>query len=120
MTLRELLADEDRWELDPGELRELLQQRSEAPFWLIDCREEEEHAAWRIGDDVLMPLSDFPAQVHRRLQSEEASSPIIVYCHHGMRSLQAAQYLRARGFENSFSLRGGIDAWSNSSNEETV
>ncbi len=114
MTLRELLADEGRWELDPADLRDLLQERATAPFTLIDCREEEEHASWRIGGEVLLPLSDFPAQVNLRLQGEDSVAPMIVYCHHGMRSLQAVQYLRAKGFEKTYSLRGGIEAWSNS------
>ena len=38
--------------------------------------------------------------------------PYIIYCHHGMRSLQATQFLRGKGYANSFSLAGGIDAWS--------
>jgi rhodanese-related sulfurtransferase len=33
-------------------------------------------------------------------------------CHHGVRSLQAAQWLRERGIENCFSVAGGIDRWS--------
>jgi rhodanese-related sulfurtransferase len=37
---------------------------------------------------------------------------IITVCHHGMRSLNAAEFLRSKGFENTQSMRGGIDAWS--------
>jgi rhodanese-related sulfurtransferase len=36
---------------------------------------------------------------------------IITMCHHGMRSLDAAAYLRGHGFMNTQSMRGGIDAW---------
>ena len=36
---------------------------------------------------------------------------LIVYCHHGMRSLRVAQWLRHNGFVNTQSMRGGIDAW---------
>ncbi len=35
----------------------------------------------------------------------------VVYCHHGVRSQQAVDYLRQRGFENVRNLDGGIDAW---------
>ena len=109
MTLDDVLADEDRWEILPAELRQLLDQREEAPFVLVDCREEEEHAAESIGGDILMPLSRFPAEVTARLNQDEM--PIVVYCHLGMRSLQAVQFLRTKGHRQSYSLHGGIDAW---------
>ena len=109
MKLQELIADKDRWEIDSSELRALLDGREEAPFLLIDCREPDEHAEWRIGGDLLMPLSNFPSEVATHLEKE--TLPIVVYCHHGMRSLQAAQYLRVRGHAETYSLRGGIDAW---------
>lgn len=109
MKLEELVADEQRWEIDPSDLRALLHCRDEAPFLLIDCRESDEHAEWRIGGDVLMPLSNFPSEVSAHLAEE--TLPLVVYCHHGMRSLQATQYLRAHGHAKTYSLRGGIDAW---------
>ncbi len=36
---------------------------------------------------------------------------IVVYCQHGVRSLQAVQYLRGQGFDNAWSLEGGYAAW---------
>lgn len=111
-TLGDLLEDADRWELEPSELKALLAERHEAPFWLIDCRESDEHAEVSIGGDVLMPLSEFPSQVALHLNDQPAETPLMVYCHLGMRSLQAVQFLRAKGFEKAYSLRGGIDAWS--------
>ena len=37
---------------------------------------------------------------------------VVVHCHHGVRSLRVAKWLRERGFEKAQSLRGGIEAWS--------
>ena len=37
--------------------------------------------------------------------------PILVYCHHGARSLYAARLLRENGFGDVRSLRGGINQW---------
>ena len=37
---------------------------------------------------------------------------LVVYCHHGIRSMSAAQFLERAGFTNVVSLAGGIDAWS--------
>ncbi|MEE8116336.1 MAG: rhodanese-like domain-containing protein [Gemmatimonadales bacterium] len=42
----------------------------------------------------------------------DADRPIVTYCHHGIRSLDAQRILMAAGFTNVRSLRGGIDAWS--------
>jgi adenylyltransferase/sulfurtransferase len=51
----------------------------------------------------------------RNLQAIEAmtdSSDIVVYCHHGVRSLNVVNWLRQQGIPNVQSMEGGIDAWS--------
>jgi rhodanese-related sulfurtransferase len=50
------------------------------------------------------------AQSLASLESEE--KPIVVFCHHGMRSLQVVGWLRQQGVENCVSMSGGIDQWS--------
>ena len=47
----------------------------------------------------------------RALQAS-ADTPIVVICHHGMRSMQCARYLVAQGIDSLINLTGGIDAWS--------
>jgi adenylyltransferase/sulfurtransferase len=37
---------------------------------------------------------------------------VVAYCHHGIRSLSAANFLEQQGVTPVFSLAGGIDAWS--------
>lgn len=37
--------------------------------------------------------------------------PVVALCHHGMRSLRVAAFLRQNGFAQAVSLAGGIDAW---------
>jgi len=44
---------------------------------------------------------------------QDPEQEAIIYCHHGVRSLHAVQYLRQQGFQNTLSMQGGIDAWSN-------
>lgn len=77
---------------------------------LIDCREPEEWDFCRIEGAEHLPLNQFPHQA----ASLAASSPsgVVIYCHHGMRSLHATAFLRAHGLENAFSMAGGIDEWS--------
>lgn len=75
-------------------------------FDLIDVREEYEEQICTLGGR-LMPMRQIPD----RMEELDRSRPIIVYCHHGFRSLRAVQFLRAQGFTRARSLAGGIDAW---------
>lgn len=75
---------------------------------LVDVREPHEHAYARIDGARLIPLRTLPA----RAAELDADVETIVYCHHGVRSAQAVDYLRGLGFRQSRNLTGGIDAWS--------
>jgi rhodanese-related sulfurtransferase len=37
---------------------------------------------------------------------------VVVYCHHGIRSLHGMSALQAAGFKQVYNLSGGIDLWS--------
>ncbi len=96
-------------ELSVEQLHVLLRQQPEA-FDLIDCREEDEWRHCRIEGATLVPLSRFAESAPLDPGSERR--PAVVYCHHGMRSLRATQWLRQKGRPLTWSLAGGIDAWS--------
>ncbi len=85
---------------------------AQAGFRLIDCREEDEYAICRIEGSQLVPLSSFGESAVPALGPDSAQR-IIVYCHHGARSLRATNFLRAKGYENAQSMSGGIEEWSN-------
>ena len=76
---------------------------------LIDCREADELSICQIAGHDWVPLGNFPESIPKLNASSERG--VVVYCHHGMRSLRAASFLRANGVENAFSMRGGIEAW---------
>jgi rhodanese-related sulfurtransferase len=76
---------------------------------LIDCREADELLICQIAGNEWFPLGIFPSAGERL--TADASRGVVVYCHHGMRSLRGASILRAQGMENAFSMRGGIEAW---------
>jgi rhodanese-related sulfurtransferase len=42
---------------------------------------------------------------------KEPGEPVLIYCHHGVRSLHAAEWLAGQGFSRVRSLAGGIDGW---------
>jgi len=75
---------------------------------LIDCREPAEHEIVHLEGATLIPMGETPSRVG---EIAALKGRVVVYCHHGMRSLQVAQWLRANGVPGVQSLAGGIDAW---------
>lgn len=76
---------------------------------LVDVRETFEFRQARIEGSELIPMRTVP-QALSTLEGETA--PVIVFCHHGMRSLQIVNWLREQGVESCSSMEGGIDRWS--------
>ncbi|MGD0636933.1 MAG: molybdopterin-synthase adenylyltransferase MoeB [Nitrososphaerales archaeon] len=74
---------------------------------LVDVRSPAEARIARIEGSTLIPLD----QLMRRVNELNPGDPIVVYCHTGMRSGQAAKLLRGAGFKNVKNLKGGIQAW---------
>jgi len=93
-------------ELSAPELARRL--RGPEPPVLIDVREPWEHDVARIPGARLVPLNSLPAA----LSTLDPAREYVMYCHHGMRSLMAAQFLKERGIERVANLSGGIAAWS--------
>ena len=96
-------------EIEPADVRSLAVAGG-GDWLLLDCRTAEEHATARIAGAMLVPMPDLP----ERLATIEAwrDKPVIVHCHHGVRSLRVTHWLRERGFSGARSMRGGIEAWS--------
>ena len=92
-------------EITPREANELLAHSGKILF--VDVREKWEHDTSRIEGATLIPLRDVPANLAR---FEEASE-VVLFCHHGMRSMDAAAWLRSQGVEGARSMAGGIDRW---------
>lgn len=95
-------------EIDVEAAAALLRLQPAVTRW-IDCRELDEWHICRIEGAELVPLSRFVEDAPRKLA--DPGQHLIVYCHHGVRSLNATRWLRARGYDRAQSLRGGIDHW---------
>jgi rhodanese-related sulfurtransferase len=78
---------------------------------LIDVREPHEYATAKIAGSELIPMRSVPASL-QTLETKADDGLLVVYCHHGMRSLQVANWLREQGVAECQSMAGGIDAWS--------
>ena len=96
-------------EISPEELHELMAKPGDPSFRLIDVREQDEFDICKLERAELIPLSSFAETATKGLAGE--TRPIILYCHHGMRSANATQWLMKKGFKNVINLTGGIDAW---------
>ena len=83
---------------------------SGATFLLIDVRQPWENQLASLPGSLLIPLGELPPRSQEIGADHDAS--LVVYCHHGVRSLSAAAYLERLGYNNVHSLAGGIDAWS--------
>jgi rhodanese-related sulfurtransferase len=75
---------------------------------LIDVREESEWAICHLPGAELMPIGKI-AEWSVQLDPQQE---ILLYCHHGIRSLHAAITLAGKGFTRVSHLRGGLDAYS--------
>ena len=93
-------------------MRELTPQavaalRDTTEIQIIDVREPWEYELCHIEGTLHIPMGQIPA----RLAELASDRPLIVLCHHGMRSLQVAHYLLSQGYQDVTNLSGGIDAW---------
>jgi rhodanese-related sulfurtransferase len=75
---------------------------------LLDVREPWERETANIEGTLFIPMGDIPA----RVQELDPDDRIIVYCHHGVRSMNVTAWLRQQGYEHAQSMAGGIDRWS--------
>jgi rhodanese-related sulfurtransferase len=94
------------FEISPTDAARLLREKSAR---LIDVREPWEFALTRIDGSVPIPMGEVPSRAGQELQPGER---LVIVCHHGVRSMNVAVWLRRQGFEQAQSMRGGIDAWS--------
>jgi rhodanese-related sulfurtransferase len=92
--------------ITPREVKDLLARDPKVLF--VDVREQWEYLTARIAGSVLIPLGEIPSNLQRLENAEQ----VVFFCHHGMRSLDAAAWLRSQGVERARSMTGGIERWS--------
>lgn len=92
-------------EIDNKKIDKWIKEGKEFNF--LDVRRDDERETVNLGG-IHIPLHELEARYNELPRDKK---PLIVYCHHGVRSLYATQFLKMHGFD-ALSLRGGIDAWS--------
>lgn len=76
---------------------------------LIDVREAHELANGMLEDAKHIPMNHIPARINE-LESAK-SSPIVLICRSGQRSMQVGQYLEQSGFSDLINLQNGMNGW---------
>lgn len=91
------------WNITTEDLKPIFKQ-----VVLVDVREPEEFAEMRIEGGKLIPLGEIQLRAESELKKD---ADIVVYCAHGVRSVQGLMALKMLGFQKVRSLEGGICAW---------
>jgi rhodanese-related sulfurtransferase len=76
---------------------------------VVDVREPNEYASGHLLNAKLIPLGELKARVGELEKFRE--TPIVVVCRSGQRSKIGAAQLKNRGFNQAYSLAGGVIAW---------
>lgn len=100
-----LPLDADTYTIGPNQLKALIDEGKRVV--LLDVREQWEYEIVHIEGATLIPFGELP----RRFREIRHGVEVVVYCHWGMRSLDAAFLLQQLGFKSVKSLVGGIDRW---------
>ena len=91
------------------ELNEWLKDAERSDPLLLDVREPDEYAAYRIEGATLIPMRTIPARLHEL----DRRADVVMICRSGARSYHAGMFLKQNGFERVYNLAGGVIAWSN-------
>ena len=77
-------------------------------IFLLDVREPWEFELCHIEGSKNIPM----LEINEKMDTLDKDREFVVLCHHGMRSLQVAHFLKSAGIEKVSNLDGGIAAWS--------
>ena len=94
-------------QLPPADLAAWLADPARPAPAIVDVREPWEFDRCHIAGALSVPLGQLPA----RLPDLPAAQPLVLVCHHGSRSQQAALWLSRNGMADVHNLRGGVEAW---------
>lgn len=80
---------------------------SKAYAQFVDVRTAEEYAGGHAARSINIPLDTLTS----KLDTLEKNEPVYLICQTGNRSMQAAQILKDKGFNNVLNITGGTVAW---------
>lgn len=99
---------QEGWELSPAKVKAMLDAGEDVT--LLDCRLPKEKDLAHLDGALFIPMQELADRAEEL--DAYLDRKLVVFCHAGARSLKVTQYLRERGFEDVWSMAGGIDLWS--------
>jgi len=108
-TFREMVAEAKQVvpEVSVEEVRERLDRQE--PIVLVDVRDPDEYREGYIDPAVNISRGFLEFKIQDIYP--DSSTPLVLYCLSGLRSILAAKALRELGYENVASLAGGVRRW---------
>ena len=94
------------FEISPELVHEMIEAGED--LIILDVRDDWEWEHAQIEEAIHIPLGELAA----RVEELDLNREIIIYCHHGDRSIDGCLLLWEHGFRKVRSLTGGIEAWS--------
>ncbi|PKH08775.1 MULTISPECIES: MBL fold metallo-hydrolase [Planomicrobium] len=92
------------------------QVMNQEPVYVLDVRDKESSEDWRIeGKQVHLiniPLEQLKGSSRMELKELPQHQPLYTVCAKGNTSQKAAEFLTANGFDNVYSIEGGMASWS--------
>jgi len=101
-------------EITVQQLKKMMDDKED--FVLLDVRENFERDICTIKDSLHIPMN----KLETEFEILDKNKNLVVYCHHGVRSLHSANFLKSRGYSKAKSLIGGINEWSSEIEPETT
>src|SRR6266850_560669 len=74
---------------------------------IVDVREDWELLQSRFDRAIHIPMNDIPESLDRIPKDK----PVVIMCHLGQRSAQVVYWMQSQGYDQVYSLAGGIDRW---------
>lgn len=98
--------NKDTWEIAPHEVEALLKEQ-DPQTEIVDVREDYELKRGILPNAVHVPLSKFEENMDRW----QPDRRYVIYCEHGIRSMDVVYWLAAKKQIRAKSMRGGFSVW---------
>ena len=95
------------------ELTQLEQLKQQGQVQIVDIRAPEAYQAGHIEGALHLHQGN----IAQFIMDADYDEPLLVVCYHGISSQSAAQYLAEQGFDEVYSLLGGMEAWARAGQE---
>lgn len=95
----------EKMSIPPLELKNLMDKGMN--LQLLDVREKDEFNFCKISGSFNISLS----LLMQHFEKLDQTLPVVTICHHGVRSMRAANLLKENGFTHVANLEGGVEQW---------